>query len=119
MSSHLIEIDTARDRHIAALRESFATDADPWNTSFLDVEIFVSLSYPERRIAELLLGCGGPTVWLSVDQHDHVRFHHSWGCALDGSDQDEIAVYGEDADFIVSLVESYVECRTDAEGRMS
>lgn len=76
----------------------------------LDVDALTSAD-GERWRVELLLTCGGPTVWMVVDSRwSTVEFHHSWGrdraysdACPDGRtdsapDRAEIELSGDDAD---------------------
>jgi hypothetical protein len=95
--------ETFTDRHRAG-RASEEGDVD-----LLDVEVFVSRSDSERRIAHFTLAIGGPTVTVEVDERDNVTFFNSWGMNSVGEDRTEIALYGDDSDFWVEYADEYAE----------
>jgi hypothetical protein len=116
MSDHRDNIHTQAGYRADSLRAALRHDEDDceacdegscevgghWSDEFLEIEVFRSTNDPERTIVCLLLGCGGPTTRVTVDQWDTVTFFHSWGKAnndADAPDQTEMEVWGgDDAD---------------------
>ena len=87
------------------------SDGDGLDGLLLDVEVFTSNH--DRTIVELLLGCGGPTTRVTVDQYGQVIFFHSWGRNAEGVDLHEIRLYGDDEDTwlqIADTVSEWVAC---------
>ena len=62
-------------------------DCEFWE-SVLEANVFWD-QYGNSRV-EFLLGCGGPTVRVFVDQWDCVEYHHSWGKDNNGNDCEAI-----------------------------
>lgn len=81
------------------------SDYCPTNDEFLDVEVFVSQNDRERTITTFLLGCGGPTTRVTVDQWDTVSFFHSWGKDSCGVDLTTIELFGDQADVWLQAAE--------------
>lgn len=49
-------------------------------SDFLEIECFRSTTNPDNCIVDFLLGCGGPTVRITVDTRwNAVTLFHSWG----------------------------------------
>ena len=103
-NDHRDNIYTAQASRAASVREAIERQDDDghWSDEFLEIEVFRSTNDPERTIVCMLLGCGGPTTRVTVDQWDTVTFFHSWGKdgdAADAPDLTEIEVWGgDDAD---------------------
>lgn len=109
MADHRVDIVKACDECISGIRESFGTDpGGAWDDCFLEIEVFVSQSDRERRIVKFLLGCGGPTVRLKVDEYSNVTFFHSWGMS-GGEDRTECSLRHADEDFVRTLAYKYCE----------
>lgn len=75
----------------------------------LDIEVWKKEGSDERKV-EFILTCGGPTVWVQVDEAERVTFHHSWGCNSIGEKFTENTFSGEDAEFWVMLADEFAYC---------
>mgnify|MGYP003151382650 CR=1 FL=1 len=111
-TDHRTDIHAARDSWEAEVRDrlgslwgaseapardqarAFAADAETigawWHARALSCEVWTSeASHLEgiKRV-EVLLTCGGPTVWVEYDgrygEHGHAHFNHSWGADYRG-----------------------------------
>lgn len=83
----------------------------------LDVEVWAEITPdgPDMDCArvEILLTCGGPTVWVKVDLgRETVTYSHSWGKrgeADDAPDVDTITLYADEAAPWLEIAESAAE----------
>lgn len=112
MADHRIDIYEALESYTQSLRDVFESgDEDRhWTDDVLEVEVFKSVSFPDRSIVEFLLAYGGPTVRVTVHPRNGVEFFHSWGMnPTDESNKTTLFAHGEDAEFWQMLADEVVE----------
>lgn len=106
MTDYDVLLSTAFEDYTQSYREDWQ------NGEFdcLDIEIWEKRGGDsEHSRVKFLLTCGGPTVYVEVDEYDRVTFFHSWGCNSIGEKFTENTYSSghEDADFWIELAEEY------------
>ena len=89
-------------RWLEAEIDSFlsAKEGYSFDDMFLEAQVWTKVEagvpdYESYKI-ELLITCGGPTVWLEYDSRwNHGKLHHSWGTGLSGSPLESIEFDGD------------------------
>ena len=75
-----------------------------WLENVLDVELFESTK-TESTIAKILIGYGGPTIWIVLDSQWGHRLTHSWGMDANNRDMQEIDFHKELGDQMLEMIE--------------
>tara|TARA_Y100001973_G_C5081048_1_gene272464 strand:+ start:436 stop:759 length:324 start_codon:yes stop_codon:yes gene_type:complete len=75
-----------------------------WLENVLDIELLESTK-TESTIAKILIGYGGPTIWIVLDSQWGHRLTHSWGMDADKRDTQEVEFDKELGDQMLEMIE--------------
>jgi|10_taG_2_1085330.scaffolds.fasta_scaffold389807_2 hypothetical protein len=80
-----------------------------WSDELYEIAIWRRTNDKHAFRAELMLGGGGPTIWIEIDSRwSHATLHHSWGCDRMGKPLSEWTLRESVTEILKSLVEEMI-----------